>query len=75
MQKYSGAKSTAAAVPIGAADAFEVNIIEAGTGRAKMLRQQDAAIGTVVENRRLTREGVPEKRHIGKSAHASVRAP
>ena len=47
------------------ASTFEISIIDAGTGRAKLLRQQDAAMGEVIENMRLTKEGIPEKRHIG----------
>nr|BAK09530.1 cytochrome P450 [Postia placenta] len=38
--------------------------VDAGTHRAAVLRQSDAALGTVVENRLLTAPGVPQKRHI-----------
>ncbi|KIP12117.1 hypothetical protein PHLGIDRAFT_98480 [Phlebiopsis gigantea 11061_1 CR5-6] len=41
-----------------------VDIIHEGTSRASDLRQLDAALGTVVENRVLTAPGAPEKRHI-----------
>ncbi|THH28054.1 hypothetical protein EUX98_g6131 [Antrodiella citrinella] len=43
---------------------IEVISIDAGTGRASALRQADASLGTVVENRLLTAPGAPEKRHI-----------
>ncbi|KAH8103122.1 cytochrome P450 [Cristinia sonorae] len=42
----------------------EVSAIDAGTGRASVLRQSDAGLGTVIENRLLTTPGVPSKRHI-----------
>ena len=44
---------------------IEVTAIDAGTSRASALRQADAALGTVVENRLLTAPGAPPKRHIG----------
>lgn len=44
---------------------FEVKIIDSGTARAKALRQPDAALGRVIENRLLTKPGIPVKRHIG----------
>ncbi|KAF9812238.1 hypothetical protein IEO21_06278 [Rhodonia placenta] len=53
-----------------------VKTVDAGTYRASVLRQPDAALGTVVENRLLTATGVPPKRHIvfelpeGMAAHA-----
>ena len=37
-----------------------------GTARAAALRQPDAALGRVIENRLLTKPGAPVKRHIGK---------
>ncbi|KAH8103110.1 fatty acid hydroxylase [Cristinia sonorae] len=43
---------------------IEINAIDAGTGRATALRQSDAALGTVIENRLLTPPGAPAKRHI-----------
>ena len=46
---------------------FEVKTVDPGTHRAAALRQPDAALGRVVENRILTKPGVPMKRHIGKS--------
>lgn len=39
--------------------------VDAGTGRASVLRQADAALGTVVKNHLLTAPGAPAKRHIG----------
>ncbi|EJD04651.1 cytochrome P450 oxidoreductase OrdA-like protein [Fomitiporia mediterranea MF3/22] len=49
----------------GGADAgLDVELASAGTGRAKVLRQMDAEIGEVLENRLLTKPGAPEKRHI-----------
>jgi len=38
--------------------------VDPGTFRASILRQPDAALGTVVENRILTAVGAPSKRHI-----------
>ncbi len=35
-----------------------------GTARAKLLRQPDADMAQIVENRLLTKPGTPEKRHI-----------
>jgi cytochrome P450/NADPH-cytochrome P450 reductase len=43
-----------------------VQTVDPGTARAAVLRQPDAALGRVVENRILTKSGVPVKRHIGK---------
>lgn len=43
---------------------LEVQTVSKSTERAIDLRQHDAALGTVVENRVLTAPGVPEKRHI-----------
>jgi cytochrome P450/NADPH-cytochrome P450 reductase len=39
--------------------------IVSGDHRAKALRQDDTALGRVISNKVLTREGTPEKRHIG----------
>ena len=39
--------------------------MDEGTFRASVLRQPDAALGTVVENKLLTSPGAPAKRHIG----------
>jgi len=44
---------------------FEVKMVEPGTVRATALRQPDAGLGRVVENRVLTKHGAPVKRHIG----------
>ena len=41
--------------------------MDPGTERAATLRQPDAALGRVVENRILTKPGVSIKRHLGKS--------
>jgi len=43
-----------------------VQTVDSGTARAAVLRQPDAALGRVVENRILTKSGVPLKHHIGK---------
>ncbi|KAG9084508.1 hypothetical protein FS749_005187 [Ceratobasidium sp. UAMH 11750] len=43
----------------------EVELVGAPTERAATLRQPDSKLGTVVENRILTAEGAPTKRHIG----------
>jgi cytochrome P450/NADPH-cytochrome P450 reductase len=48
----------------GSAPEFEVKVIDPGIERAATLRQTDAALGRVVENRLLTKPGVPMKRHI-----------
>lgn len=49
-----------------------VKTVDAGAARAAALRQPDAALGRVVENRLLTKLGVPVKRHIGKvSGHVT----
>ncbi|KAL0949758.1 hypothetical protein HGRIS_009796 [Hohenbuehelia grisea] len=48
----------------GSAPSFEVKTLDAGSERAATLRQPDAALGSVVENRVLTSPGVPIKRHI-----------
>ena len=39
--------------------------MDEGTFRASVLRQPDAALGTVVENKVLTSSDAPAKRHIG----------
>lgn len=46
---------------------LKVETVSTGTARAEILRQPDAALGTVIENRILTTAGVAEKRHIGMS--------
>ncbi|KAE9393363.1 cytochrome P450 [Gymnopus androsaceus JB14] len=43
---------------------FAVEIVDPGTSRPTALRQTDAGLGRVVENRILTRPGHPIKRHI-----------
>lgn len=42
---------------------IQMQLVDAGTTRASLLRQGDAALATVVENRLLTKDG-PAKRHI-----------
>jgi cytochrome P450/NADPH-cytochrome P450 reductase len=42
-----------------------MELIDVGTARATALRQSDAALGLVTENRILTAPGAPEKRHLG----------
>jgi hypothetical protein len=49
----------------GAAQGFDVQVVDVGTERAVSLRQPDAALGKVVENYILTSNSVNEKRHIG----------
>lgn len=44
---------------------FEIKTLEPGIQRAVDLHQPDAALGRVVQNRVLTKPGVPIKRHIG----------
>ena len=51
---------------------LQVENVDEGTSRAVDLRQLDAALGVVIENRVLTAPGVPEKRHIGKSSRRRV---
>lgn len=48
-----------------AESSFSVQIVDKGTARANVLRQTDAALGEVIENRLLTKPGAPMKRHIG----------
>ena len=57
--KNAGQVSTSDSTPL------KVELVDAGTTRAKLLRQPDAAMGKVIENRVLTKAGTPEKRHIG----------
>lgn len=52
-----------------------VQNVDEGTSRAVDLRQGDAALGTVIENRILTAPGAPEKRHIGTSIADQVLVP
>ena len=47
-------------------DTLDVKVVGTGTERAIALRQPDAALATVVENRVLSKGGDSEKRHIGK---------
>jgi cytochrome P450 / NADPH-cytochrome P450 reductase len=42
---------------------IQMKLVDAGTARASALRQSDVALGTVVENYLLTRDG-PAKHHI-----------
>jgi hypothetical protein len=44
---------------------LRMELIDVGTARATALRQSDAALGLVTENRILTALGAPEKRHLG----------
>ncbi|THH18035.1 hypothetical protein EW146_g2890 [Bondarzewia mesenterica] len=44
--------------------ALQVKTVDAGTARATALRQPDAVLGAVVENRLLTAPGAPAKHHI-----------
>lgn len=44
---------------------ISVDFVGAPTDRAATLRQPDSKLGTVVENRVLTADGAPAKRHIG----------
>lgn len=45
---------------------LKVETVGDATVRASDLRQRDATLGTVIENRVLTTLGTPEKRHIGR---------
>ena len=47
-------------------EALNIEIVNAGTPRSKLLRQSDVGMGKILENRLLTKPGTPEKRHIGK---------
>jgi cytochrome P450/NADPH-cytochrome P450 reductase len=55
VKEYGTTKSEAAGL--------SMKLVDAGTARASALRQSDVALGTVVENRQLTKSG-PSKRHI-----------
>jgi hypothetical protein len=44
---------------------LDVKIADSGTQRVVSLRQPDAALGRVVENRLLTKGAIQDKRHIG----------
>ncbi|KAH9891895.1 bifunctional P-450/NADPH-P450 reductase [Cubamyces lactineus] len=46
------------------AAAMSVKFVSAGIARAEALRQKDAALGTVIENKLLTSPNAPAKRHI-----------
>ena len=48
-----------------AASGISMKTVDAGTSRASVLRQGDADLGKVVENRLLTSPNAPAKRHIG----------
>ncbi|KAF5387254.1 hypothetical protein D9757_006892 [Collybiopsis confluens] len=43
---------------------LEIKVIDPGTSRSAALRQTEAGLGRVIENRVLTRPGHPVKRHI-----------
>ncbi|EIN12923.1 fatty acid hydroxylase [Punctularia strigosozonata HHB-11173 SS5] len=43
---------------------LSIRVIDRGTARPAALRQADAALGTVLENRILSKPGTSEKRHI-----------
>ncbi len=45
---------------------FTVKVLDSVKERPARLRQGDAALGRVIENRVLTKDGVPVKRHIGR---------
>ncbi|KZT69908.1 cytochrome P450 [Daedalea quercina L-15889] len=51
-------------VQAGLAGGLEMKMVDEGTYRASVLRQPDAALGTVVENTLLTAPDAPAKRHI-----------
>ncbi|KAK7438635.1 hypothetical protein VKT23_017968 [Stygiomarasmius scandens] len=57
-EKYSTTQSQSTSV------GFEVTTVDTGASRAAALRQSDTALGTVKENRILTKPGHPVKRHI-----------
>lgn len=57
-QVYSTARSESPS------SGFAVEIVDSGTSRPAALRQTDAGLGRVVENRILTKPGHPVKRHI-----------
>ena len=44
---------------------LEIKTVSSGTSRAAVLRQPDATLGTIVDNKVLTAPGAPVKRHIG----------
>ena len=46
--------------------------VDKGTSRASVLRQADADLGKVVENRLLTSPNAPAKRHIGECTEALI---
>ena len=48
-------------------------VVSSATARASQLRQTDAQLGSVVDNRLLTQAGAVEKRHIGMRHQASIR--
>jgi cytochrome P450/NADPH-cytochrome P450 reductase len=61
LQEYSTARSDTIK------STLEVKTVDAGQARASALRQPDALLGRVVENKVLTKGG-PVKRHIGECA-------
>ena len=65
-QEYNTTISEASSLGI------QIKNVDDGTSRAADLRQSDAALGTVIENRVLTAPGAPEKRHIGELASQSI---
>lgn len=44
---------------------LDIKVADAGTERAALLRQPDAALGKVIENKLLTVGLEPQKRHLG----------
>ncbi|CCM04888.1 uncharacterized protein FIBRA_07084 [Fibroporia radiculosa] len=59
-QEYKTVVSQSPDIPRG----LEMKTVDPGTFRASVLRQPDAALGTVVENTLLTKPGTSPKRHI-----------
>ena len=53
--------------------AMSVKFVSPGTARAEALRQKDAALGAVVENKLLTSPNAPAKRHIGQCHPFQIR--
>lgn len=54
-----------------ATSGIHMKTVDPGTSRAAVLRQPDAELGRVVENRLLTSPNAPEKRHIGEQSSYS----
>ena len=61
MQEYGVELNENATVVSG----ITMTTVDDGKSRASNLRQPDADLGKVVENRLLTSPNAPEKRHIG----------